>query len=464
MHHLLIIDDDQTVLRGIELNLEDFNNFRVETASTKKKALKLLAEKEFDLVVSDLMIPETRDGLEIIQAASAQWYRPTIMVMTAHESLENAVRTMQAGADDFIAKGFGLDEFIFRIENLIKNRDRIGKLERENRILREVIQTQYSDYQIIGDSAAIKGLKNKIKKVAADAKSTCLILGESGTGKELVARNIHLLSPRKNGPFVPINCAAIPQNLIESEFFGHERGSFTGADSTQQGKFEIARNGIIFLDEIAELPLPLQVRLLRVIEEKSFYRIGGKVPIEVDVMILAATNRDLKELVAEGKFREDLFFRLNVITLTVPPLRERQEDIALLVKFFLDNFNRERRRNVKITRRAMRQLQGYNFFGNVRELRNVIEDAFVLCENNEIDSPDLSVKKRGGQRMTATGTDVSFFTADGKELPFHKAQKRFEKAYFARLLEKNAGTMRSVAKEAGMTREWLSKKLKQLGL
>jgi len=464
MHHILIIDDDQTVLRGIELNLEDYNKFRVETASTKKKALKLLAEKEFDLVVSDLMIPETRDGLEIIQTASAQWYRPTIMVMTAHESLENAVSTMQAGADDFIAKGFGLDEFIFRIENLLKNRERIGKLERENRILREVIQTQYSDYQIIGDSAAIRLLKNKIKKVAADAKSTCLILGESGTGKELVARNIHLLSPRKNGPFVPINCAAIPQNLIESEFFGHERGSFTGAESTQQGKFEIARNGIIFLDEIAELPLPLQVRLLRVIEEKSFYRIGGKVPIEVDVMILAATNRDLKELVAEGKFREDLFFRLNVITLTVPPLRERQEDIALLVKFFLDNFNRERRRHVKITRRAMRQLQGYNFFGNVRELRNVIEDAFVLCENNEIDSPDLSVKKRGGQRLTAAGTDTSFFTAGGEELSFHKALKRFEKAYFARLLEKNAGTMGSVAKEAGITREWLTKKLKQLDL
>jgi DNA-binding NtrC family response regulator len=464
MHHILIIDDDQTMLRGIELNLEDHHDFRISTASTRKKALKLLTEKEFDLVVTDLMVPETSDGLDIIRLASAQWYRPTIMVMTAYESLENAVRTMQAGADDFIPKGFGIDEFIFRIENLLKNREKIAKLERENRILREMIQHQYSDYQIIGESAAIKELKNKIKKVAADAKSTCLIVGESGTGKELVARNIHLLSTRKNGPFVPINCAAIPENLIESEFFGHEKGSFTGAESTQQGKFEIARNGIIFLDEISELPLPLQVRLLRVIEEKTFYRIGGKEPIEVDVMILAATNRDLKILVSNGKFREDLYFRLNVITIPVPPLRERKEDIALLVKFFLNKFNHERRKKVKITRWAMKQLKNYDFFGNVRELRNVIEDAFVLCENNQIDTGDLSIKKSGGGKILAPGEDSSFFSVDGKDLAFRKALKRFEKVYFTRLLKKNAGVLNATAAEAGMSREWLGKKLKQLGL
>ncbi len=272
MYQILVVDDDQTMLRGIELNLEDYEDYKVYTASDKKKALKLIETKEFNLVLSDLMIPEPSDGLEIVKSARAQWYQPSILVMTAFETVENAISTMKAGADDFIAKGFSLDELSFRIDSLLKNKEKIEKLEFENRILKETIQQQFSDYKIVGESSAIKELKNKLKKIAADGKSTCLIHGESGTGKDLVARNIHMMSPRKNGPFVPINCAAIPANLIESEFFGHEKGTFTGAYSTRQGKFEIARNGIIFLDEIAELPLPLQVRLLRVLEEKSFYR------------------------------------------------------------------------------------------------------------------------------------------------------------------------------------------------
>ena len=466
MYQILVVDDDQTMLRGIELNLEDYEDYKVYTASDKKKALKLIETKEFNLVLSDLMIPEPSDGLEIVKSARAQWYQPSILVMTAFETVENAISTMKAGADDFIAKGFSLDELSFRIDSLLKNKEKIEKLEFENRILKETIQQQFSDYKIVGESSAIKELKNKLKKIAADGKSTCLIHGESGTGKDLVARNIHMMSPRKNGPFVPINCAAIPANLIESEFFGHEKGTFTGAYSTRQGKFEIARNGIIFLDEIAELPLPLQVRLLRVLEEKSFYRIGGKVLVEVDVMILAATNRDLKQLVRKGEFREDLYFRLNVINIEVTPLRDRIEDIPLLVKFFLDKFNRERKRNIKITREAMNLTKKYKFYGNVRELRNVIEDAFVLCENNKIDVKDLSISKNVFESLGSDKEEEYLYPdqGTGRKLPFRKALKRFEKKYFKRLMELNDWRIIPAAEEAGMTREWLSKKLKQMGL
>ncbi len=466
MYQILVVDDDQTMLRGIELHLQDQEDYSVVTASDKPKALKHIEKNEFDLVLSDLMVPETSDGLEIITKARSQWYQPSILVMTAFDTVENAINTMKAGADDFIAKGFNLDELSFRIDTLLKNKQKIEQLEIENRILKETIQQQFSDYKIIGESTVIKDLKKKIKKIAADGKSTCLIHGESGTGKDLVARNIHLMSPRKNGPFVPINCAAIPDNLIESEFFGHEKGSFTGAYSARQGKFEIARNGIIFLDEIAELPLPLQVRLLRVLEEKSFYRIGGKVPVDVDIMILAATNRNLQQLVREGGFREDLYFRLSVINIEVAPLRERKADIPMLAKFYMEKFNRERKRNITISHQAMDLIKKYQFYGNVRELRNIIEDAFVLCENNKIDAKDLSINKKLFNSVGSVKEEDRLYPGQGsdKKLPFKKALQRFEKIYYRRLMDFNDWKLNSAAAEAGISREWLSKKLKQMGI
>ena len=361
MFRILIVDDDQTMLKAIEFNLEDHPDYELKTASDCNTAKRILEHGEFDLVVSDLMIPEVEDGEEIVRQAKSMWYRPFVLTMTAFESWENAVKVMKAGADDFISKGFGLDELTLRIENLLKKKHRINHLEFEN-------------------------------KIAADAQSTCLIIGETGTGKDLVARNIHALSPRRDAPFVPINCAAIPENLIESELFGHERGSFTGAVTAKKGKFEIANGGVIFLDEIGELPLTLQVRLLRILEERSFYRIGGKVPINVDIMILAATNKNLNSLVKEGDFRQDLFYRLNVITIEVPPLRKRRHDIPLLTQFFLDKFMRERNKNIRLSEDALKMLIQYNFPGNVRELRNIIEDAFVLCEGNMINSENLSIR------------------------------------------------------------------------
>jgi DNA-binding NtrC family response regulator len=461
MYRLLIVDDDPTMLKSIELNLEDHPDYEVRSASDKKTAFALLKQHEFDLVVSDLMVPEVQDGQAIVREAKSMWYQPFVLTMTAFESWENAVSTMKAGADDFISKGFGVDELILRIDNLLKKKQKIAHLEFENRILKETIQQQYSDYKIIGQAPVMKKLIKKISKVAEDAQSTCLIFGETGTGKDLVARNIHALSLRKDAPFVPINCAAIPENLIESELFGHERGSFTGAHTAKQGKFEIANGGVIFLDEIGELPLALQVRLLRVLEERSFYRIGGKVPINVDIMILVATNKDLRKLVKEGDFRQDLFYRLDVITIETPPLRKRKQDIPLLTQFFLDKFNRERKKKIEISNEAMDLLKNHNFYGNVRELRNIIEDAFVLCEDGLIVPVNLSIVHSTPAKAGPTDLKEEFVSKEYIPQEFDKAVAEFERQYFKKVLELNDWNSKKAAKDAGISREWLTKKIKK---
>jgi DNA-binding NtrC family response regulator len=461
MFRLLIVDDDQTMLRSIELNLEDHTDYKVKCAADKKTAFELLKQHEFDLVVSDLMVPEVEDGQAIVKEAKSMWYKPFVLTMTAFESWENAVSTMKAGADDFISKGFGLDELTLRIKNLLKKKQQIDNLEFENRILKETIQQQYSDYKIVGQAPVIKKLIKKISKVAEDAQSTCLIHGETGTGKDLVARNIHALSSRRDAPFVPINCAAIPENLIESELFGHERGSFTGAHTAKQGKFEIANGGVIFLDEIGELPLALQVRLLRVLEERSFYRIGGKAPINVDIMILVATNKDLKRLVKEGDFRQDLFYRLDVITIEVPPLRKRKQDIPLLTQFFLDKFNRDRNKSIELSDEAMQLLIRHNFYGNVRELRNIIEDAFVLCEDSLITQENLSIRPSLPQKTGQPEVRDGFKPKDQLPKIYEEAIAQFEKRYFKNILELNDWNSKEAAKDAGISREWLTKKIKK---
>ena len=464
MVRILVVDDETSMLRGIEFHLQENRNYQILTASDRKTALEMLETNEIDLVVSDLMLPEIDDGLIIMRAAKQQWYQPSVLAMTAFESVENAVSAMKAGADDFIPKGFGLDEMSLRIQNMLHKKKQVDQLSIENQILRETIQRQFSDFQIIGQSPHMVELMKKVQKVAADARATCLIQGESGTGKDLVARTIHMLSPRHNAPFVPINCAAIPENLIESELFGHEKGSFTGAYSTKQGKFEQARNGIIFLDEVSELPLHLQVKLLRVLEERSFYRIGGKNPIEVDLMVLAATNTDLKNLVDQGRFREDLFFRLNVINILVPPLRERPEDIRQIAEFFLDKFNRQRNRKLKFSENALRQLQSYPFPGNVRELRNIIEDAFVLTEGSLIQPENLSFRKTMRSAENEGGSYTVELSDNFHNLTHQEALEVFEKKYFHHMLQEYYWNIQEVARKSGLTREWLSKKIKKLGI
>jgi two-component system NtrC family response regulator len=464
MNRILIIDDELSMLRGIEFHLREIAEYDILTASDRPTAMEILESQEIQLVVTDLMLPNIEDGLTIMRFAKKQWYQPSVLAMTAFESVENAVATMQAGADDFVSKGFGLDELTLRINNLLKKKNEIDRLAIENRILRETIQKQFSDFQIIGKSPKMLRLLKDVEKVAADARATCLIEGESGTGKDLVARTIHALSVRREAPFVPINCAAIPESLIESELFGHEKGAFTGAFETKQGKFEHARGGIIFLDEIAELPLHLQVRLLRVLEERSFYRIGGKHPIDVDVMVISATNRNLKKLVRAEEFREDLYFRLNVVTITVPPLRERPQDIGDLAIFFLEKFNRERNRQLKFGEKALQELKLYDFPGNVRELRNIVEDAFVFNDGTIIEPKNLSFRKApqlSKEKLNETNLPLALELIQGN---LKNATEKFEKAYFNHLLDSSHWNIAEVARIAGLKRESLSRKLKRLGL
>jgi DNA-binding NtrC family response regulator len=464
MNKILIVDDELSMLRGIEYHLQESSDYEIFTATDRESAIKNLESNEIDLVVTDLMLPDIRDGLSIMESAKKQWYQPSVLAMTAFESVENAVSAMKAGADDFVSKGFGLDELSLRIENLLKKKKQVDQLAIENRILRETIQQQFSDYKIIGQSPKMLDLMTKVQKVAADARATCLIEGESGTGKDLVARTIHAMSERRNAPFVPINCAAIPENLIESELFGHEKGSFTGAYHTKHGKFEDARGGIIFLDEIAELPSTLQVKLLRVLEERSFYRIGSNHPIDVDLMVISATNKNLQELVSEGQFREDLYFRLNVVNIVVPPLRERRQDIPEIAQFFLAKFNRERNKNLKFPKKTLLLLESYDFPGNVRELRNIIEDAFVFTDGNFIQPDKLSFRKSLIASEVVDNNNPLEMLKNIDKLSREEAQLHFEKEYYRRLLQSSLWNIHEAAKIAGHSREWLSKKLKRLGL
>jgi two-component system NtrC family response regulator len=465
MHRILIVDDELTMLKGIHFHLQENKNYEIFTASDREAAIKLIHENELDLVVSDLMLPQVEDGLTVIKTARDQWYEPSILAMSAFETVENAVSTMQAGADDFVSKGFGIDELSMRIENLLKKKQQLAKLSIENRILKETIQHHFSDFKIIGKSSQILGLLDKVQKVAKDARATCLIEGESGTGKDLIARTIHTLSPRRHAPFVPINCASIPENLIESELFGHEKGAFTGAYTTRQGKFEHANGGVIFLDEIGELPPSLQVSLLRVLEERSFNRVGGKRIINVDVMVIAASNKNLIAMVNNGEFRDDLYFRLNVVNIHVPPLRERRDDIDPLAQFFLEKFNLERKKSLKFSRKALDLLKIYDFPGNVRELRNIIEDAFIFSEGNWIKPEDLPIaNSRHPKILMHHKTHIDIQAEEAVELTHREALEAFEKRYFVRLLEIKLWNLKEAAKTAGLSREWLSKKVHALGL
>jgi DNA-binding NtrC family response regulator len=465
MPNILIVDDEISMLKGIEYILQNVPGFKNFTAPNLDQAIEIMEKEDLDLVISELMLPKIEEGLEVIRKAKSHSYNPSLLIMTAFDTAENAIEAMKAGADDFISKGFSADELIVRINNILEKRRYLEKIAFENKILKDSLKQQYNDFKIVGQSKGTQDLIKKIKKIADDGNSTCLIHGESGTGKDLIARTIHLLSKRNLAPFVPINCAAIPDNLIESELFGHEKGAFTGAINTQHGKFEQATNGIIFLDEISELSKKMQVRLLRVLEERSFYRIGGKKLINIDVMVLAATNVDLFKMVKKNKFREDLYYRLNVINIYTPPLRERKEDIAELAIFFIEKLNQERNKNIKISKQALNILKDYSFRGNVRELRNIIEDAFVFCTENVIEPCNLTLI----QNKYEIEADLNDNIANDNspiyiDQPYHNSLVEFEKSYFEKLLRHNYWNLTKAAEKAQISREWLSKKIKSVGL
>ncbi len=383
---VLVVDDEKNIREGLGRALE-LDGYDVSLAADGEDALQNIQKGTIDLVITDLKMPRM-SGEELLKTVAARYPNIPVIVLTGHGTIENAVNAMRMGAYDFITKPVNLDHLSMLVKRALGNR----MLALEHQALKEEVERlenkrRYS--QIIGKSTAMQKVFDLINQVAP-TRASVLITGESGVGKELVADSIHHLSDRKNGPFIKVHCAALSENLLESELFGHERGSFTGAVSQKKGRFELADGGTIFLDEIGEISHTVQVKLLRVLQEKTFERVGGEKSIEVDVRVISATNRDLRAEIEAGRFREDLFYRLNIVNIAIPPLRERKEDIPLLIAGFLSEFSRENNKTIKgIDPKARSALYNYRWPGNIRELRNTLESAVVLAKGDIITLDDL---------------------------------------------------------------------------
>src|SRR5712692_4842400 len=374
---ILVVDDAEKLRRVIELQLATAG-FEVDKAGSAEEALKMV--ERADLVLTDLRLPGM-DGLELLAAIRRQNMRSPVIVMTAFGTVENAVEAMKAGAADFLLKPFSLDHLMTVVHKALE----VRALRDENRQLREELGRRYQLDNIIGRSPAMQDIFATITRVAP-TRSTVLLAGETGVGKDLIARAIHFHSPRRDKPFVKINCTAIPENLMESELFGYEKGAFTGAVSTKPGKFEQADTGTVFLDEIGDVPGSVQVKLLRILQEREFERLGSNKVKHIDVRVIAATNQDLRAALEQGTFREDLYYRLNVVPINIIPLRERKQDIPFLAEHFLDKYAADTGNKVKsITPAAMSKLTEYHWPGNVRELENVIERGLVMCTGTQLD-------------------------------------------------------------------------------
>ncbi len=374
MSEILVVDDEKSLRELLTIMLEN-EGHEVTSAATGESAIKLIKEKVFDLVITDIRMRRS-NGIDVLESVKQRQPQTPVVMMTAYASAETAVEAMKKGAYDYISKPFNVED----LQLIVKNAVEMKKLTDENRHLRSALKDKFQFDNIIGKSSAMQKVFALIEKTA-DSNATILISGESGTGKELVAKAIHFNGRRKNSPFVSINCGAVPENLLESELFGYEKGAFTSADSSKIGLMEAADKGTFFLDEIAETPMNLQVKLLRVLQEREFTRVGGTATIAVDLRIIAASNQDISKAVRENKFREDLFYRLNVIPIQLPPLRERREDIPQMVHHFIAKFNKNRRHGSKIKGidpEAVAILEKYPWPGNVRELENAIERAVVL--------------------------------------------------------------------------------------
>jgi DNA-binding NtrC family response regulator len=381
---ILLADDDLNLRRVLEFQLTEAG-YKVTAASDGAQALEIFSQKnDFDCVITDLRMPKL-SGLEFLEKIKAVNSEIPVIVITAFGEVETAVAAMKAGAFDYINKPFNRDEILLTLERAL----RFSETKNENRILRELIDKEFRLENVIGDSAAMRAVLNTVGRVSR-SDATVLITGESGTGKELIAKGIHFSGKRKDKPFIPINCAAIPETLIEAELFGYKRGSFTGASADTKGKFETADEGTLFLDEISQLPLPLQPKLLRVLQEQEITRLGESTPRKIDVRIIAATNQNLEKMVEQGIFREDLYFRLAVVPINLPPLRARREDIPLLVNHF---FRRAKEKhgfeNLKMSREVVNALSNYLFPGNVRELENLIERMVVLSDGEILTAADV---------------------------------------------------------------------------
>ncbi|MGB9588237.1 MAG: sigma-54-dependent transcriptional regulator [Armatimonadota bacterium] len=382
---LLIVDDEPNIRRVLTAVFEKAG-YRVLTAENGRKALDVVSsEPDVNVMICDLIMPDL-NGVEVLKSAKEINPQLSVVMITAHGTIKTAVDAMKLGAFDYITKPFDMDE----IKLVVKNAAERSELLEENIHLKQELKSRYSFEGIIGSSSKMQEVFKIVERVA-NSNATVLIRGESGTGKELIARAIHYNSPRAAKPFIAVSCAALPETLLESELFGYEKGAFTGAVGQKAGRFELAHQGTLFLDEVPEISPPVQVKLLRVLQEREFERVGGTRTIKVDVRLIAATNRDLEQLVAEGHFRPDLYYRLQVIQVFLPPLRERTEDIPLLVQHFIEKYNKENGKCVKgVTDETMDMLMKYRWPGNVRELENIIERGVVLADANEdLITPDL---------------------------------------------------------------------------
>lgn len=452
MTRVLVVDDEESVCQMLSDVLSD-EGYRVETAADGREALEKLEQEHFDVALVDIRMPEV-DGMRLLERIQAAGLTLPVIMMTAYGTTDTAIQAMKLGAFDYVLKPFNLEDLLITLRKAVE----MERMAREVAALRKELAGDSSRAQVmVGRAPAMQELYKQIGRVAA-SNATVLILGESGTGKELVATAIHHNSARKDGPFVKINCAALPENLLESELFGHEKGAFTGAVSRKLGKFEVAHGGTILLDEVSEISPAVQAKLLRVLQEREFERVGGTKSIQVDVRLLAATNKNLEELVREGLFREDLYFRLNVVTIHVPPLRERKEDIPLLVEHYLKTLEQPSGKEIKgFSPEAMRLLMSYDWPGNVRELKNVCERVMVMATGPVIMPEDLPYNLRPeGREMEAEGR------WSNKTLKEIVAD--VERTVILRALKEHGGNRTRAAEALGINRRSLYAKLKEYGL
>ena len=445
---ILVIDDEGPIREVLGGSLSD-EGYNVRSCRSGEEGLRSIEEFAPGIVMLDIWMPGKMDGIAVLQEAKVRYPGTEFIVMSGHGTIETAVKATKLGAWDFVEKPLSIDKILILIQNILAYQNERGEKYALLNKLRKNIA-------IVGESPEIVRLKQMIARVA-NSQSWVLITGENGTGKELVAQNVHYLSPRAGRPFVEVNCAAIPEDLIESELFGYEKGAFTGAERAKKGKFDLAHGGTLFLDEIADMSLRTQAKILRILQEKRFQRVGGEETIEVDVRVIAATNKDLETEIKEGRFREDLYYRLNVIPCHVPPLRERVSDIPALIAHFAEQFSKDGGYRRKVfSEQAMTKMQAHVWPGNVRELRNFVERIYILTPGDFVDVHDL---KFAG--LPVQGRDSTY---DDEMSTFREARARFEKEYLLKKISENKGNISKTAEVIGLERSYLHRKIKSYGL
>ncbi len=444
---ILIADDEQDIRESLTIILKS-EGYNCTAVKDGEEALQKLNESEYDILITDILMPKL-NGMKLLDSTIHLSPQTIVVIMTAYASIESAVEALRKGASDYLLKPLEFDEVIVRVKQLLKQK----QLILENKILRKQIDKQYNFNNIIGKSRAMQRVYNLIKQISS-APTNVLITGASGTGKELVARAIHNNSDRSEKPFIPVNCGAIPENLYESEFFGYRKGAFTGANTDHDGLFKSANQGTLFLDEVADLPEHVQVKLLRVLQEKEIRPVGSSNILKIDVRILAATNKNLYNEVQEGRFREDLYYRLNVVELNLPPLSERKEDIPLLVNFFIDKYNKELKRNIKdVENSVMKIFMHYEWKGNLRELENMIERAVLLCEGDYITLNELPGHLNTGKK------EKEDYPAN-----LNDALHLYEKNHILEILSRTSWNRSEAARIMGIDASTLYRKMQKLDI